>query len=192
MLRVRNVLIDLQLLSVQFVCDLSACKGACCEEGDLGAPLLNEEVQELKADLPAILPYLDKSGREHIAVNGCCGQSDDGEWVTQTVGGKACVFAVQHGGIWKCGIEKAHRAGATGLIKPISCHLYPIRIEKVGSLDALYYHKWAICAPACSCGAALKVPVYQFLKSALIRWYGSDWYEELDETAEAYLRQMGT
>lgn len=190
MLRVRHVLIDLGLLSSHFVCDLAACRGACCEEGDLGAPLLNEEVQILQSDLPGILPFLDQEGRECIAGGNYYEQADDGEWVTQTVGGRACVFAIQDGGSWKCGIEKAHRAGASKLLKPISCHLYPIRVEKVGSLDALHYHKWSICAPACSCGSALKVPLFRFLKSALIRCYGLTWYEELEETAEAYLQQL--
>ncbi|MFM7586057.1 MAG: DUF3109 family protein [Bacteroidota bacterium] len=189
MLRVRNVLIDLGLLSTHFVCDLVACRGACCEEGDLGAPLLNEEVQCIRNELTEILPHINQNGRDCIAEGDFCEQTEEGEWVTQTVGGKACVFAVQDGGIWKCGIEKAHRAGATELLKPISCHLYPIRVEKVGSLDALYYHKWSICTPACSCGTALKVPVYQFLKAALTRCYGASWYEELEETALAYLQQ---
>ncbi len=192
MLRVRHVLIDLSLLSTHFVCDLVACKGACCEEGELGAPLLHEEVQLLKSDLPAILPQLDQVGRKCIEEHDFCEQTDEGEWVTQTIKGKACVFAIREGGIWKCGIEKAHRAGATGLLKPMSCHLYPIRVEKIGSLDALYYHKWSICAPACACGSAMKVPVYQFLKTALIRCYGLSWYEELVETAQAYLKQRGT
>lgn len=189
MLRVRNVLIDLHLLTAKFVCDLNACKGACCEEGDLGAPLLHEEVQQLNQELPAILPYLDSGGRETIAQKGCCEPTEDGEWVTQTVRGRACVFAVQQNGCWNCGIERAFNDGATGLPKPMSCHLYPIRVEKVGSLDALHYHQWSICAPACDCGLAMKVPVYQFLKSALVRRYGADWYTELEATAEAYLGQ---
>jgi len=189
MLRVRNVLIDLTLLSSHFVCDLAACKGACCEEGDLGAPLSNEEVQELKADLPAILPFLDPEGRDSIAEFDYCEQAADGEWVTQTVGNGACVFAIREANTWKCGIEKAHRAGSSSMLKPVSCHLYPIRVQKVGSLDALYYHKWSICAPACECGSALKIPVYQFLKPALIRHYGADWYEELETITVAYLQQ---
>lgn len=187
MLLIEDVLVSDDLLEKHFVCDLAACKGACCEEGDLGAPLEMEELDYIEANLDGIKPFMSVEGINTFETAGFYELAPDRELVTTTVNGRACVFASKDAsGTWQCAIELAHKVGKSDFLKPISCHLYPIRIEKLKHYEALNYHKWDICSPACACGEKLKVPVYKFLKAPLSRKYGSEWFEMLDEVAGQY------
>jgi hypothetical protein len=168
-----------------FVCNLEKCKGACCVEGDLGAPLEKEELSEIDDNLEAIKPYLSEEGLKAIDEQGPYVLDEEGDYSTTTIDNKECAFAIyDENKILKCGIEQAYLDGKIKWKKPISCHLYPIRITKYDHYDALNYDRWDICSPACDFGAELKVPIYKFLKDALIRKYGEKWYAELVEEIE--------
>jgi len=169
----------------QFVCDLEKCKGACCTEGDLGAPLDEDELDILENIYPEVAPYLTDAGRKAIEEQGKWIKDYEGDYSTPTVGNRECAYATYNQtGVLKCGIEQAYLTGKITYPKPISCHLYPIRITKYDQWDAVNYHRWEICHAACTLGEALKVPVYQFLKNALIRKYGAVWYAELEKEIE--------
>lgn len=163
-----------------FVCDLSKCKGACCVEGDLGAPLLEEELPILKAIYEDVKPYLSAKGIEAIEAQGVYIKDWEGDFSTPTIDDKECAYSLyDEAGILKCGIEQAYLDKKIDFQKPISCHLYPIRITNYEHYEALNYDRWDICHAACHYGASLGVPLYKFLKSPLIRKYGMDWYDEL-------------
>jgi hypothetical protein len=164
-----------------FVCDLEKCKGACCVEGDSGAPLEADETKILEELYPIIKDYITDEGRKVIEEKGTWIKDKDGDRVTPTIGdNRECAYALYDSkGILKCGIEQAYLDGKINLKKPISCHLYPIRITKYDQFDALNYDRWELCDPACSLGSKLGVPLYKFLKDALIRKYGERWYSEL-------------
>ena len=163
-----------------FVCDLIKCKGACCVEGDAGAPLTLEEALILEVEAENIRPFLSEAGIREIERVGTSEEDKDGDLVTPTIMGKECAYAVYNEkGILLCGIENAYNQGKTHFKKPISCHLYPIRIAKYEHYEALNYDRWHICNPACANGMDLGVPIYVFLKDALIRKYGIDWYNRL-------------
>jgi hypothetical protein len=182
MIQVENTILSEDLFESYFVCDLSACKGACCVEGDAGAPLEIEEIDILENELESIKPFLREEGLQSLKENGAFVVDTDGEYVTPLVKGKECAYTTfDKNGTAKCGIEDAFRAGKTNFKKPSSCHLYPIRVQKLHEFEALNYHKWPICKPACECGSKLKVKVYQFLKEPLINKYGKDWYQQLIE-----------
>ncbi|MBW3544933.1 MAG: DUF3109 family protein [Bacteroidetes bacterium] len=164
-----------------FVCDLQKCKGACCVEGDLGAPLEEDELKEVEAIFPIVEAYLSEEGKKAIAEQGLYILDEEGDWSTPTIGNRECAYATyDQKGMLKCAFEQAYRDGKTGWLKPISCHMYPIRITKYEAYEALNYDRWSICADACSLGKSLQVPVYKFLKEPLIRKYGQDWYKELE------------
>lgn len=170
----------------QFLCDLEACKGACCVEGDAGAPLEKEEVEYLKKNYSRIKPFLREEGRKAISAEGTHTIDREGEDVTPLVKGLECAYTIfDEKGIAKCGIEKAHEAGAIDFVKPISCHLYPIRITKVASYDALNYSKWEICDPACKLGEAKGLKVYRFLEKAITRKFGKNYFSQLEEVDKA-------
>lgn len=174
-------LISSQVFEEKFVCDLSACKGACCVEGDAGAPITTEEAGLLEDELENILPYLRPEGVKSIEKEGVFTIDWDGEKVTPLVNHKECAFAIfEKDGTAKCGIEKAWENGDATIRKPISCHLYPIRVAQYEKYEALNYHEWKICEPACECGSKLNVPVFKFLKNALIQKYGASFYSELE------------
>ena len=181
MFAIQNTLVSLDLFERHFVCDLNACKGACCVKGDAGAPLTDEEINLLEDIIDDILPFLDEEGKEMIAKKGVFEIDVDGDKGTSLLDNGRCAYAlVDETGLVSCGIEKAEKAGSISFKKPISCHLYPVRITEYKEYDAVNYNKWSICKPACDCGAKLNVPLYRFLKDALIRKYGSAWYEELE------------
>ncbi len=181
MFAIQNTLVSLDLLERHFVCDLNACKGACCVKGDAGAPLTDDEINLLEDIIDDILPYLDEEGRAMIAEKGVFEIDVDGDKGTALLQNGRCAFAlIDDNGLVSCGIEKAEKAGSVSFKKPISCHLYPVRITEYKEYDAVNYNKWSICKPACDCGAKLNVPLYRFLKDALIRKYGAAWYEELE------------
>ena len=168
-----------------FVCDLEKCKGACCVEGDLGAPLEDHELSILEAVMDKVRPYLTPEGIDAIEKQGAFVRDFEGDFSTPTIGGKECAYAFyDERGILKCGIEAAYRDGKIDFQKPISCHIYPIRISKLNDEEALNYSQWHICSPACKLGAMLSQPIYKFLKEALIRKYGEDWYAELERQVE--------
>jgi hypothetical protein len=173
-----------------FVCNLDKCKGACCVEGDSGAPLDADELEILERIYPQVEPYLSEAGKQVIAKEGTSTKDWEGDYVTPVIDGKECVYAIyDKKGILKCGIEEAYNDGKIDYKKPISCHLYPIRVTKYDQYHALNYDRWEICNPACSFGQELGVPLYKFLKEPLVRAYGPIWYkqltQEIDDRQEA-------
>jgi len=186
MLAIGETLVSEEILEKKFVCDLNACKGACCVKGDYGAPLEDEELPILEAIYPLVKPYLVPSGIEALEKQGKYVRYSKKEWVTPLVKGKECAYTVFDNGVAKCGIEKAWLDGKTDFQKPVSCHLYPIRIIRMKSgVDSVNYDRWSICKAACKLGDSLKVPVYRFLKNSLVRKYGAAWFEQLEEAASA-------
>lgn len=180
MFQIGDTLISEEILSEEFVCNLSKCKGICCVEGDSGAPLNKEELNILDDIYEDIKPYLRKEGIEAIERKGKYEKDIDGEWVTPLVDNRECAYLVyEENGISKCGIEKAYEDGAVNFKKPISCHLYPIRLKEYRKFTAVNYDVWDICSDACTLGKELKVNVAHFLKDALIRKFGQEWYNEL-------------
>ncbi len=188
MIELRDTLISEDVLEKQFVCNLSACKGACCVEGDAGAPLLEEELLMLEKAYEVVKPYMRPEGIQAVEEQGLYINDDwDQEKVTPLVNNTECVFvAFEEDGSAKCTIEQAYRDGKTDFYKPISCHLYPIRVKQYSQFKALNYHKWDICSAACSLGEQLQVKVYQFLKDPLVRAFGEEWYGELEEVDKAW------
>ncbi|MEX0966209.1 MAG: DUF3109 family protein [Bacteroidia bacterium] len=183
----RDTLISDEVITEDFVCNISKCKGICCVEGDFGAPLEEEEINHIKADYKKIKPYMTEAGRHVVKEKGFYEQDPEHELVTTLVKGRECVFAKNENGTWQCAIEQAFQDGKTEFRKPLSCHLYPVRISKIGSLTALNYDRWAICGDACKLGSELKVRVYKFCKDSLIRKFGEEWYGELTEVANDYI-----
>jgi hypothetical protein len=180
MIKVGEVLVSDDIKDVEFVCHLEKCKGACCVEGDLGAPLEEDELEVMKKIQKKVKPYLTAEGIKAIEEQGPYILDEDGDYSTPTIGGKECAYALyDEKKVLKCGIEQAYLDGKIEYRKPISCHLYPIRITKKKGFEAVNYHKWSICSAACSFGKSLQVPLYKFLKDPLTRKYGSSWYDEL-------------
>ncbi|MHA8056448.1 DUF3109 family protein [Aquirufa nivalisilvae] len=168
-----------------FVCDLSKCKGACCVEGDLGAPLEEDELAIIESIQEQIAPYLSEEGKAVIEKVGTWVKDEDGDFSTPVIEGRECVYAIYDDKKYlKCGIEQAFFDGKIDFRKPISCHLYPIRIAKLAEYQALNYDRWSICSDACSHGKQLGVPIYKFLKEPLIRKFGEKWYIELEKEIE--------
>lgn len=185
MIKVGEVLVSDDIRDKEFVCNLEKCKGACCVEGDYGAPLEESELQILEDIYPIVKPYLTEKAIKTIEKEGTHTVDDDGELCTPVIEGRECVYAAyDKKGILKCAIEQAYNDGKIKWKKPISCHLYPIRVTAKKNFEALNYHKWHICSPACALGKELQVPVYKFLKDPLIRKYGQPWYEELTKVIE--------
>jgi hypothetical protein len=180
---IEKTLISEDILERKFVCDLNACKGQCCVDGDSGAPLEEEEVAILAQLYDKIKPYIPAEGIKAIEKQGTSVIDSDGDFTTTLVEGSHCAYVYFEEGIAKCAIEKANMEGKIDFKKPISCHLYPIRISKTTYYESLNYHRWDICKPACKCGSKLNVPIYKFLKAPLIRKYGENWYNELEIAA---------
>lgn len=183
MLIIGDVVVTDDVTSEQFACNLNACKGACCWEGDFGAPLEEAELDILENIYPAIEPYLLPEGRSAIATQGhYVDTPDDGGQATTLIGNGACAYMTRNEqGIALCGIEQAWRDGKIEWPKPISCHLYPIRVQSLGpaGFEALNYDRWDICSAACSKGAEQNIRIFEFAKTALVRKYGQEWYDEL-------------
>lgn len=187
MIIVQDKLVSDELVEQKFVCNLSACKGACCWEGDYGAPLEEAELPILEAIFDRVKPFLSPAGIAAIEAQGKYVRiEEENEWATTLVDNGPCAYMTLDAlGIAKCGIEQAWKAGVIDFQKPISCHLYPVRVEKneQSGFEALNYHEWNICAAACELGKKEQVPVYQFVKDAIIRKYGTEFYDELDGAA---------
>ncbi|WP_297793781.1 DUF3109 family protein [uncultured Eudoraea sp.] len=186
MFEIGKSIISDDILEKEFVCNLSACKGACCIDGEAGAPLEDKETEILVDIYADVKPFLRPEGILAIEEQGAFVKGMDGEWETPLINKEECAYVVySKKGVAKCGLEEAYNNGATSWKKPVSCHLYPVRIKEYEQLTAVNYHKWEICDPACSLGEELKIPIYKFVKEALIRKFGVNWYEELEKIAEA-------
>ncbi len=190
MLQIDDTLVSLDIIERHFICDLAFCKGACCIEGDAGAPLEKHELAELHKVLPEVWNDLSVEAKELINKQGVAYIDSDGETVTSIINGKDCVFTCyDSNGICKCAIEKAYREGRIKFMKPISCHLYPIRITHYNTFKAVNYNRWRICKPAEILGHKERLPLYIFLKEPLIRKFGQEWYDKLVINAEEWLNQ---
>ncbi len=184
MIVIGDTVISDDLIEAEFVCNIAKCKGACCEEGDLGAPLETHELAQIDSVYESVKPFLSKEGIAEIERQGKYLLDHEGDYSTPTVGGRQCAYAVKSKeGHWQCGIENAHKQGKSSFKKPISCHLYPVRVKKHGHYEAVNYDRWHICKSACTLGEALKTPVFVFLKEALVRHFGEEWYQELEKHA---------
>ncbi len=184
MLQIDDTLISLDIIEESFLCNLDACLGECCVEGDSGAPLEKEEVTILKKILPEVWNDLSDEARNIISKQGVAYVDTDGEMVTSIVNGKDCVFTYYDGNnICKCAIEKAFREDRIDFYKPVSCHLYPIRVQKYSGFTAVNYHQWSICKSARIFGKEKNVKIYQFLREPLIRKFGEEWYAQLEIAA---------
>jgi len=190
MIAIDNKLVSDELVEEQFVCDLVKCKGGCCVDGDAGAPLDKDELKKIEEVYEAVKPYLSAKHVNEIEKQGLYVYNDEFGWVTPAINGGICVYAItDKAGIVKCGIEQAYNDGKVQWKKPISCHLFPVRIKKSKKDDLEYVNyepREDLCKPGCRLGKKLKLPVYQFLKEALIRKYGADFYEALDAVARDY------
>lgn len=189
MLQIRDTLVSLDLIERFFCCDLDSCLGACCVEGDAGAPIEQEEIALLEKSLPLVEADITPAAREVIESQGVADVDVDGDLVTSIVNGRDCVFCTYApGGLTLCALEKAYREGRSNWCKPASCRLYPVRIKEIGGMTAVNLHRWKICKPAETRGRSLGIRAYQFLKDPLIERFGREWYDELCLTATEYLK----
>ncbi len=192
MIQIDDTLVSLDVIEKFFLCDLSHCKGECCVEGDSGAPLEPGEVEELEKVLPVVWNDLSEKAKAVIDRQGVSYVDEEGDRVTSIVDGKDCVFTCYDSdGTCKCAVEKAFREGKTSFYKPVSCHLYPVRITEYPDFKAVNYHKWDVCKAAALLGEKERVRVYQFLKEPLVRKFGEQWYAALEECATEWLKQKG-
>ncbi len=193
MLQIHDTLVSLDLIERHFLCDLSRCKGECCIEGDAGAPITAEEYETLQRLTPIVYDTLSPQAQKVLQEQGPAYYDEDGDLVTSIVDGRDCVFTTYGpDGMCYCALEKAFREGKTDFYKPISCHLYPVRLKDYDGFTAVNLHRWKICKCAEVLGRAKGVRAYQFLKEPLIRRFGAQWYADLCEAAEAWLSQKPT
>ena len=187
MIVIENTLISLNLVDQYFCCDLDKCKGVCCLKGDNGAPLEKEEISSLENIFFKIRPYLTDQSIKSIEHYGPYIEHSNGDYYTQLIEGRECAYAVcKNDGVWQCVIETAFHQGVITFQKPISCHLYPVRIHKYRYYDALNYDRWYICNGACELGMKHNLLLYQFLQKPLTRKYGKQWYENLEQTIQQF------
>ncbi len=179
MLQIDNTIVSLDLIERNFVCDLKKCKGACCIQGDSGAPLEQEELEIIENIYPSIKSYLTKEGDDAIKSQGAYTIDSDGDYVTTLINNQECAYAYFENGIAKCSIEKAFYDGAIDFKKPLSCHLYPVRVKKYEDFNGINYDKSNLCKSAVRLGNKINQPLFVFLKEALTRKFGVKWYEQL-------------
>jgi len=184
MLLIDDIMVSDDLYLVKFLCPIEKCLGACCVEGDAGAPLEEEEISNMEDYVDEIMKYMITEGVDAIKQSGVFDYDVDGTFVTPLIRGGDCAFINFTKGIAWCSIEKAFEEGKIPFRKPISCHLYPVRLAKVGEHEAVNYHQWQICKPALDEGTKEGIPLYAFLKDALIRRYGEAWYQKLVNEVE--------
>jgi len=185
MVEIGRTLISDDIFEKHFLCDILKCKGACCIEGDSGAPLTNDEAAIIEQNYSSFKIYLPEKHIKEIKKQGFSVIDSDGDLVTPLVDNRQCAYSFHdEKGILKCSIEKAYFEGKTKLRKPVSCHLFPIRITEYKKFDAVNYQELDICRPGRTCGTSQKLPLYKFLKEPLIRKYGEEWYSELEIAAE--------
>jgi len=185
MISIGKTIVSEEVINKQFSCNLGKCYGECCVQGDSGAPLEEEEIGIIEDLLDDIIPYMTKDGIEVAKLKGVFDYDEDGDYVTTLVNEKECAFVYFENNIALCAIEKAYLEGDIKYRKPISCHLYPIRITKYASFEAVNYHKWDICDLALIQGKQEKTPLYKYLKEPLIRKYGKDWYRTLEQEVDS-------
>ncbi len=184
MFQLGKTLVSEDLIEKDFVCNLSACKGACCIDGEAGAPVTEDEKAILDDIYPKVKPFLRPEGITVIETQGTYVKGIDGDWETPLINGADCAYVIfdEHQTAM-CGIEEAYNQGEVTWKKPVSCHLYPVRVQEYSEFSAVNYHHWHICDDACTLGKELQVPVYKFVKEALIRKFGENWYAELEKVA---------
>ncbi|PWD99255.1 DUF3109 family protein [Marinilabilia rubra] len=184
MVQIDDKIISLDIFQKQFLCDLPKCLGSCCVEGESGAPLEDEEIKIIEGLYPKIKHLLSPEAVEVIEQNGTWETDTDGDKVTPIIHGRECVYTYFDGdGVCKCAIEKAHDEGLVDFKKPVSCHLYPVRVDKYPAYEALNYHVWPVCNPARELGKQIGLPIFRFLKEPIIRKYGEVFYSELEDVA---------
>lgn len=191
MFQIQNTLVTLDIVERFFCCDLEKCLGACCIEGDAGAPVTEAEVGEINRVLPEIERDMLPRAIDEVRDNGVAYRDPEGELVTTLLDGRNCAFSCYGpGGVCLCAIEKARREGRIdGFLKPISCSLYPLRVTEYKDFTAVNYHRWEICRSAEQLGRRKGIRLYQFLKEPLIRRFGAEWYDELCASCELYLKE---
>lgn len=186
-LDIDNILVSSDIITEQFCCDLDACKGICCVEGDAGAPVTLEEIGGIEDALDTVWGDMSAQAQAVVDKQGVAYTDRDGDLVTSIVGGKDCVFTCYEGDCCLCALERAYRAGKTSFIKPISCALYPIREKRFANdTVALNYNRWDVCKDAVKKGRELGLPVYKFLEGPLTRRFGKEWYASLCEVADHF------
>lgn len=183
MLRIQKTLISLDIIERKFSCNVQKCKGICCVEGDYGAPLETNEIKTLKEDILNIKSYMTPLAISLYMEYGFYEIDPEDDYVTRCLSSGGCIFTFTENGIYKCAVEKAWADGKIEFQKPISCHLYPVRLNAVGDIVGVNYNKWDICKPACEYGEENSIPLYVFLKESLIRRFGKKWYRELESIA---------
>lgn len=182
MFQIGKAIVSENIIKKDFLCNLSACKGACCIEGDAGAPVEVEEAAIMKEIYPKVKPFLRQEGIDAIEAQGTYTENEDGEFETPLINGADCAYVIfDEKKTALCAIEEAYNQGEVTWKKPVSCHLYPVRIREYSEFTAVNYEKWDICDDACTLGKELQVPIYKFVKEALIRKFGEDWYAELEK-----------
>lgn len=195
MLWIDDVLLSDELTQRKFVCNLNACQGACCWEGDYGAPVDEEEKEQIRAWNEVVAGLLDEKGKKLLSKTGGFEYYEEASsWGTSLHADGACVYLIrEEGGFAKCAIELAHSKGMIPVNKPLSCHLYPIRVTKNSESDfeAWNYDEWDICSAACSLGENLQIPVYEFLKDAIIRAKGKEFYDQIEAAANFAKDNLG-
>ena len=190
MVQVGEAIVSFDVLKEPFCCDLNCCKGVCCIEGDAGAPVTIDEVAAIENLLPEIEQHLSPEAKDVISKQGVAYTDASGDLVTSIVNGKDCVFTCHDGnGCCHCATEKAFHDGKVSFMKPVSCHLYPIRVKKLGEYWGLNYDRWEVCGAARIKGQREHIPVYRYLKEPLVRRFGKEWYDELELTVDEMKRQ---
>ncbi len=189
MFQLGKTIVSEDIIEKDFVCNLSTCKGQCCIDGDAGAPLEEEETKILEAIYPKVKPFLRSEGIKAIEEQGTWIKSDFDELETPLIEDADCAYVIfDNKGTALCAIEEAYNQGSIDWKKPVSCHLYPVRVKEYSEFSAINYHRWEICDEACSLGKELQVPIYKFVKPALIRKFGQNWYDELEKMATKTLQ----
>ena len=184
-IEIDDILVSSEIFTEEFCCDLDACKGICCVEGDAGAPVTLDEIGGIEDALDTVWDDMSASAQAVVDKQGVAYTDSDGDLVTSIVGGKDCVFTCYEGDCCLCALERAYRSGKTGFCKPISCALYPIREKRLGNgMIALNYNRWDVCRDAVKKGRELHLPIYKFLKEPLIRRFGAEFYEKLCEAGK--------
>lgn len=189
MVEIEDKIVSDELFEEYFCCDLSLCKGICCVEGDAGAPLEIEDIEQIDANIESIRPYMTDKGREAIDTQGLFVIDSDGDMTTPLIDGAECAYCYSENGVTLCAIECAARAGDIDFLKPLSCHLYPIRLSTIGDMTALNYHRWSVCRDAVTCGRHKGIKVYRALKEPIIRAFGEEFFGHLIEVEKYFESQ---
>jgi hypothetical protein len=184
-LQIEETLVSFDVLERRFCCDPATCRGACCVEGDSGAPLAPGEEREIRENYAAIARYMKPAGLATVERAGFSVVDVEGDRVTPLIDGRECAYAIEEGGCCCCAIERAWSAGKSCFRKPVSCHLYPVRVTRYRHHEVMNYDRWQLCAPARARGEREDIPLYLFLKEALVRKYGEEWYAQLCQAAAA-------